>query len=286
MKNIDFNKILQYEDTNSTVYSVFNSQYVTFGDDVYHSHALYEIVYLLNGSIKHFLNEQPFDLMAGDILFLRPEDKHCYLRDESNTTIAHRDLFFRLDFFEEVCQFLGKDYLENYKKDPMPLKIHLPLDRLIALEKKVERYYKIPSIKEKKLYAKFFLIELLGIRMESFTPSNIQNEKYPGWLNALLQRMHIVEYYKLGLPVILSFFNLERSYMCRTFKKYMHVTMTDYLNNLRLDYTASQLLLTPNSILNIAFESGFSSVAYFSRLFKKRFGCSPSEYRKKATPNI
>ena len=273
-------KTLHLTDWSSTEYNVFNSHLVTLGDDVYHDHEFYEIVYLLNGTLKQICNGQPLDLTAGDIFFLRPNDTHCFLRDETNTKIAHRDLFFRLDFFENVCNFLDKDFLNEYKNSPMPVKIHLPIEKLVVFEKKTEKYYQLPS-EQKTLYAKFFLIELLSLYNTEKNASENQNvEKYPGWLNQLLQKMNMVEYYKDGLPVILSFFDLERSYMCHAFKKYLHMTMTDYLNNLRLEYAANQLLLTSNSVLDIAIEAGFSSLSYFSGLFKKRFGYSPSIYRK------
>ena len=286
MENVYFNKLTEYGDPNSED-SFFSTECISFADNKRHRHSIYMISYLLNGSISHVVNEQPFDLVAGDIVFFRPKDTHYYLRSETSTKspATHRDMFFRLDFFEEICNFLDDGFLASYEEDPMPLKLHLPLERLADFEKKVKTYFNLPTIQEKKLHAKFFLIELLSLRRQNALSETVQNEKFPDWLNSLLQRMNIVKYFKEGLPELISYYNLDRSYMCRTFKKYMNMTMTDYLNEMRLKYASNQLLLTSNSILNIAFESGFSSVAYFSRLFKKRFGCSPSEYRKKANSN-
>lgn len=281
MKKNSPQKILHLSDWLSTEQSVLNSHLITIGDDIYHDHEFYEIVYLLNGSIEQTVNDKPFPLVAGDVIFLRPEDKHYFLRNETNKQIAHRDLLFKSDFFENVCNFLGEDFLRAYLGSPMPVKIRLPLEKIAIFEEKVSNYYRLPNAQDKMLFAKFFLIELLNIYQEGTQNDIIYNEKYPGWLNQLLQKMNMVEYYKDGLPVILSFFNYEKSYMCHTFKKYLNITMTDYLNNLRLNYAANQLHFTSNSILSIAYESGFSSIAYFCRLFKKRFGCSPSVYRKK-----
>ena len=281
MKKNSSSDVLHLSDWFSTEDSVFNSHLVTLGDDIYHEHEFYEIVYLLNGSLDQMVNDKPFPLVAGDLFFLRPDDKHYFLRDETNKQIAHRDLFFKRDFFENVCNFLDEDFLKTYLDSPMPVKIRLPLEKIALFEEEVPNYYRLSNAQDKRLFAKFFLIELLSIYQKGTQNDTIYNEKYPGWLNQLLQKMNMVEYYKDGLPVILSFFNYERSYMCHTFKKYMNMTMTDYLNNLRLTYAANQLHFTSNSILSISYESGFSSVAYFCRLFKTRFGCSPSAYRKK-----
>lgn len=49
----------------------------------------------------------------------------------------------------------------------------------------------------------------------------------------------------------------------------------------RLDKAKEYLLTTDLSINAIAEEIGFDNEGYFSRIFKKYFGCSPREYRKK-----
>ena len=106
------------------------------------------------------------------------------------------------------------------------------------------------------------------------------NNDYPDWLNRLLEKMSMREYYKMGLPTILSFFDYDQSYMCRVFKQYMGVTMTEYLNSLRLQYAYNQLKLTNRTVLSICQETGFSSISYFNKLFKKEFGKTPKSCRK------
>lgn len=69
------------------------------------------------------------------------------------------------------------------------------------------------------------------------------------------------------------------------FKQLTNHTPMQYLNSLRLDIAA--LMLTKDSLANISaicYDCGFSSTQYFSTIFSKRFGCSPSSYRQeKAT---
>ena len=45
------------------------------------------------------------------------------------------------------------------------------------------------------------------------------------------------------------------------------------------------LVSSESSILDIAAESGFDNLSYFNRMFKKRFGMTPREYRKKFMEN-
>ena len=58
------------------------------------------------------------------------------------------------------------------------------------------------------------------------------------------------------------------------------MTFTEYLNTVRLN-VAKDLLITSNyNLSEIAREAGYTDLSYFSKLFKKEYGISPSKYRK------
>ena len=56
--------------------------------------------------------------------------------------------------------------------------------------------------------------------------------------------------------------------------------MNDYLNRLRILRAQEYLANTPDSITLIAMQVGYSDAAYFSRVFRKQVGQSPSDFRK------
>ena len=67
--------------------------------------------------------------------------------------------------------------------------------------------------------------------------------------------------------------------MERLFRKYTGVSPAAYLSGLRLEH-AAELLKSPEcSITETAFRCGFSNLAYFSRVFRQKYGLSPREYR-------
>ncbi len=71
-------------------------------DRVYHSHAFYEFFYILNGNIKHKLNnDEEVVLQTGDLMFINLNDKHIFLREENNNC-EHRDIVIRVNYFEEI----------------------------------------------------------------------------------------------------------------------------------------------------------------------------------------
>lgn len=276
-KNI-FNKVAHLDDFMSTTNSPINTHIVTLGDDIYHDHSFFEIVYVINGNIRHIVNGYDMNLEMGDLLFLRPSDKHIYLRENGNT-FSHRDITINTKFFCKVCNFFGENFYDEYLKHFIPVKLSLPLADIETLENDINHYISISSSKLdiKLTAAKFFLSKLLSIYYLYLIGSS--DEKKPDWLNRLIEKMNMYEYLKAGLPTILSFFNYDRSYMCRVFKQYTGKTMTEYLNDLKLQYTATQLKMTNRTILSICQDIGFFSISHLNKLFKKKYGVTPKEFR-------
>ncbi|MFQ9800150.1 MAG: helix-turn-helix domain-containing protein [Clostridia bacterium] len=59
--------------------------------------------------------------------------------------------------------------------------------------------------------------------------------------------------------------------------------MQEYLVKYRLHHSAYLLVSTPLSITEVMYSSGFNDLANFSKQFRRCFGCSPREYRKRAS---
>ena len=73
---------------------------------------------------------------------------------------------------------------------------------------------------------------------------------------------------------------LSRAHFFKLFKRQMGVTPNIYLNTLRSEQAIDDLLTTPKTVTDIAYDLGFSSQASFTRFFSSNVGISPSEYRR------
>ena len=103
---------------------------------------------------------------------------------------------------------------------------------------------------------------------------------YPLWLNQLISRFQSDKVMKEGIPAILNEFHYNPSYICRTFKKFIGMPMSEYLLRIRLEYASILLQTTNLSITEIAYEAGFKSIPYFNKEFKKFFNTTPSHFKK------
>ena len=252
---------------------------LTSGDDVKpHRHLFYEIFYILDGSIRHCINGTEQILYPGDIVFQNLSDVHFFYRDPK-TVCTHRDNFFQVDFFESVCDFIGSDFKQAYMQNQLTKIVSLPFEKIERYEKQLSNI--AVSIDTNSAYTlanqKTICVSLLNCLITE----EIQNDisYYPIWFKELLSRFHMNDFWRAGLDAILEPFHFSRSYMCRTFQQYMGCTMTDYLNDIRLQQAAYQLLYTDNTVLSICYAVGFSSISYFNSIFKKKYGLSPRAFR-------
>lgn len=251
----------------------------TDGDIEYHSHDVYEIVYMTEGALDHIVNSVNMPLTFGDIVFLRPKDNHSFNR--SRYEGAHRDVVVEKQFFENMCNFFNSNLLHMYCSPQYPIKLHLSETQLVRFEKLFKELTEISPIdKNSRLtFIKFILAEILSLFYRQNYDNYLTND-YPPLVNQILERLNVSLLYKAGLPIILAPFNYDKSYMCRLFKKHLGVTMTQYLNERRLSYIATQLKTTKKSVSVLCQETGFSSTAYLNKIFLAKYGMSPLKYRK------
>ena len=84
----------------------------------------------------------------------------------------------------------------------------------------------------------------------------------------------------LSVELIAETFSMSSLYLERIFKNYTQKNMSDYINELRVEYAKKQLVLTDKKITDIWPECGFSTKSNFYLVFKNRTSLTPSEYRQ------
>lgn len=98
--------------------------------------------------------------------------------------------------------------------------------------------------------------------------------------NMILQYLN--EYHtSTTLSDLCEYFGRSKSYISHMFKKANGESIREYCNNLKLEDARRLLAQKEMSVTQIAFEAGFHDVSYFINLFKKKYGVSPLQYRKK-----
>jgi AraC-like DNA-binding protein len=74
--------------------------------------------------------------------------------------------------------------------------------------------------------------------------------------------------------------NLGPASFCRFIKKNTGKGFVDHLHEIRISQVLRLLIDTDYSISEISYRCGFNNLSFFNRLFKKKFQCTPKEFRE------
>ena len=252
--------------------------------DSYHSHEYLEVAFVFSGCGKYRLDGHIYDVSEGDLIIMNPGVKHQVLVIEGNETPT-------TDFFLAVTDFQLKDLPPNSL--PLPegqpvlhtsgdlrqkvLRICSAMDAENAVYKQ-GRYYMLKS---------YMIQLLLLIIREPYEPV----ERTGGCAFESVNRKYVVEqilnYFedhyneKISLDRIAENMYLSSFYVSKIFKKETGDTPIRHLINIRLE-KAYELLQNgwTGSIQEAAASVGYDDAYHFSKLFKKRFGVSPSQVKR------
>lgn len=111
-------------------------------------------------------------------------------------------------------------------------------------------------------------------------PKNKYNKKEEERLRKVYNFIELHFSRKIELSEISQLTHLSTAAFCRYFKKMTKLSFTEFLNNYRINQ-AKLMLMNHKNVSEACFESGFDSLSYFNRTFKKVTGENPSSFRKK-----
>lgn len=95
-------------------------------------------------------------------------------------------------------------------------------------------------------------------------------------------KSYIEQNYKheIRLKTLADIAGMSSSAFSRFFKLHTGRNLSEYIIDQRLGYASRLLVDSTNSIAEICYQCGFNNLSNFNRIFKKRKGCSPSEFRE------
>lgn len=85
---------------------------------------------------------------------------------------------------------------------------------------------------------------------------------------------------EIRLSALADMAGMSPSAFSRFFKLHTGRNLSDYIIDIRLGYASRMLVDTSLSISEVSFDCGFNNLSNFNRIFKRKKGCSPSEFRE------
>ncbi len=136
--------------------------------------------------------------------------------------------------------------------------------------------YLIKPVEEAQMTELFHRLtkKLRKNREQPLKPATLSPE-----LNQILAHLNTHFAQKQSLNQIAERFNINPTYICRLFTKYMDTTFSTHLQKLRMTHAAFLLRSTDLAIKEISVQSGYEDYFYFCRVFKDTYGITPTQFR-------
>lgn len=275
-------KSIYIEDLNPTFLFTWKGKR-TCDEKNYHSHDHAELAYVLSGRGKYRIDDKIYEVEEGDLIVLNPGVKHqALVSDPLNSTT---------EFFVGFVDIRIGDFEPNV----VPLPTELPV--LHTKGELRQKLFKICASMEAEnavcrqgryFMLKAYLIQmLLLIVREQTEPVEVQTGYAFESVNKKYVVEQIVSYFedhyeeKISLDQIAENMYLSPFYISKIFKSETGDTPIRHLINIRLE-KAKELLENGwgGSIQEVAAQVGYDDAYHFSKLFKKRYGVSPSQVKK------
>lgn len=243
-----------------------------------HYHDYCEVFLVLSGAAQHLINGRIVHLTQGDIVFIRPQDRHDYI-PEMGRSFSMLNITFTLQTVEEIFSFLGDGFPgQALMQAEMAPSVKLSATDFEILENRMRgiRAVSQQDVPTLKAMLRRLLFDILTTHFGDLAP---KEEAMPSWLDELCRRLREGGFVEGAEPMFAAC-DKSREHICRSMKGYTGMTVTEFINDLRLNYIANMLQNSNHTVTEIIFDSGFNNISWASRLFREKYGESMRQYRK------
>lgn len=255
----------------------------------WHYHQEFELSFITEGSGKRIVGDSIEEFHPGDLIFIGPRIPHVWFprdthsRQHSGRTLESVYMLFNHDIlpagltglpeFNHVRKAIqlserGIRITGDTLNDVSGIMLQLPyMNRL----KRLMFFYEIMDfIGKSKSFSYLASPDYVKTKFE--TTNNRVNK-----IHEFLMKNYQNE---IDLREVAEIVHLAPASVCRFFKSSTGLTIFEYLNKIKIDYSCKLLLNTDLNIVDISYDCGFNNLSHFNKQFRKFIGNTPTQFRK------
>lgn len=254
---------------------------------------IFDLIIIEEGILYLQENDDKHELRKHDYILLMPDTTHIgYKASSENTKFywLHFDSYgsYRVSAFPEYLKSIDTMALSDFITfNPTTISIKRQGSLSDADGKDVLNYMK--ELAALNIDLKHNSIHVEDSRMSLLMQQNIFNklmdtlDTKEKTLSLVNQVVHYIEMHfktQFTFAKMAEALGYHPNYLTRMMRTRMNISPMQYLMHYRINYSKHLIVNTTMSIGDIALESGFKSLAYFSKVFKEKCGYLPTEYRQ------
>lgn len=241
-----------------------------------HWHLEYELITVLKGSFELSLDGKKFELLQGDCAWIGDGVVHGGIP----SSCIYECVVFDLGTFlndTPICAKSSAEFLSSENGFTCVMKSGTPCavlaDKIFETMEKEQKGYEWTTVG--------LMWQLMGMLLSN------NKEQIPLLTNRnkINRLKNVLAYIRsnysnaVTLEELAKVAGMSPRYFCRAFSQITGKTPIAYLNFYRIELAGERLLMTDESITEIGFSCGFNDASYFSKMFIKEKGVTPSQYR-------
>lgn len=246
-----------------------------------HWHDFLELEYVSSGEGVQYLNQQVVPFSKGTLTLLLPTDFHEVHVNKESYPMVHNVKFTEQMLDHDLFEILYNTKNSLHAIIPEEMQASL-VGEFMALQRENEGN-ELLKTKAIKCILQRILIYLVRF-MNADSPQNRPESQHLSVSSDIvIQAMsYIKRNYRnsITLKDIANDVHLSPNYLSGLFRKTVGITITEYLMSVRMRNAIVYLINSEKTIQEICEAVGYNSYEHFERLFKRRFGISPKEFRK------
>jgi AraC-like DNA-binding protein len=284
MSKIEFEKVTPDKESSFKA-AVFENTYFT---SPLHVHPEFELVIILEGDGLCFCGDYAGLIKPGDILLFGKGLPHFCLSEKR--------------FYDPRCQEKCKSIYIQFREEILPADYkQMPgfktIQHILELSERGLHFFSTSQAELKQLiiglpkktgFGKvmdmYAILNMLGREeshkcMASLSYETPQISKDPIFLK-ITDYVHRQYQSEISLTSLAEKVGMNKSALCRYFKKISGKSIFDYLIEFRISYACKLIANTDLRVSIVAYDSGFNNISHFNSQFKKVTGYSPTQYRQ------
>lgn len=236
-----------------------------------HDHDFFELFWVQNGKVRHHLADRGRTIEEGTLTFLRPGQAHAVQGRGEHALIVS------LCIHPQVITTLGQRHSglsgHLFWKDGKPAEHTRDIRQMAALN---HAAVLLERSRRDTLAIEGFLLPLCADLTARHFPADM-----PAWLASACTAAHDPDVFRDGAAGLAALTGKAHPHVSRSMRKYLGMTPSDYINQIRMDHAARALTTDADPVAQIAADCGIPNMSHFHKLFRAAHGLTPLQYRQK-----
>jgi AraC family transcriptional regulator of arabinose operon len=252
----------------------------------FHAHRGMEFLIIHKGKGKLIVEQKSYEVTSGMLCVIQPyQFHHLQLELTEETPFVRSLIQFEPLLYEAYFEQWPSLYT-TYKKFltnilPSPCLYNLKESDQFHSVFQIWENRKQTNVEEVSLFLVSFFYQLKSVWERYQAQAQSSAIRTPNQIERILAWLEGRYTEPLNLTRMASELHLSPYHISHRFKEWTGITLSDYLNERRLQEAVKLLTTTNDTIAQIGETIGLENCSYFCKIFKKKFGLSPHQYRKK-----